>query len=198
MRPSLHIDYSARRSRARDFAAARSRGFSMVEVLVSLIIIAVGMLGLAKIQALAYASTGIASQQSIAALEAASLASAMRADRNYWSAVTTPFTYTATATTISSPTDGTLTGIYACASGGSTPACTAPQIAAYDLQAWVTAINAVLPKPTATISCPAVVTAGTPIGCTIKISWQEETVDVNTTSAGNAMTAAAYTLYVVP
>jgi prepilin-type N-terminal cleavage/methylation domain-containing protein len=39
---------------------SRASGFTLVEVLVALIIIAVGMLGLAKIQALAYASTGIA------------------------------------------------------------------------------------------------------------------------------------------
>ena len=53
----------------------RRSGVTLVEVLVALIIIAVGMLGLAKIQALAYASTGIASSQSLAAMQASSLVS---------------------------------------------------------------------------------------------------------------------------
>jgi type IV pilus assembly protein PilV len=170
----------------------------MVEVLVSLIIIAVGMLGLAKIQALAYASTGVASQQSIAALEAASLASAMRADRNYWSAVTTPFSYSAPATGAPATTDSTLTNVYVCTSGGANAPCTPAQLAAVDVQNWVTAINATLPNPTATISCPAVVTAGTPIGCTIQVTWHEENVAVNSNSVGNTLTAPTYTLYVVP
>src|SRR5579871_1202658 len=60
-------------------------GFSVLEVMVALIIISVGLLGIAKMQALAIASTTTSRTRSIAALEAASLASAMRADRAYWS-----------------------------------------------------------------------------------------------------------------
>jgi type IV pilus assembly protein PilV len=190
VKPSRHIGLSA--------GGSPARGFSMVEVLVSLIIIAVGMLGLAKIQALAYASTGVASQQSIAALEAASLASAMRADRNYWSAVTTPFSYSAPGTGAPTTTDSTLTNAYVCTSGGANAPCTPAQLAAVDVQSWVTTINATLPNPTATISCPAVVTAGTPIGCTIQVTWQEENVALNSNSVGNTLTAPTYTLYVVP
>jgi len=63
---------------------APERGFSLLEVLVALVIIGVGMLGIAKIQALAYASTGTASERSLAAIEAASLAASMRANRGYW------------------------------------------------------------------------------------------------------------------
>ena len=48
--------------------AKHERGFSLIEVLVALIIIGVGMLGIAKIQALSYASTGTAAQRSIAAI----------------------------------------------------------------------------------------------------------------------------------
>ncbi len=114
-------------------ARSGSRGFSMVEVLVSLVIIAVGMLGLAKIQALAYASTGVASQQSIAALEAASLASAMRANRSYWSAFTAAFSYSKAGSAAAVTTDVQLNGTYACVPGGASPACTPAQIAAYEL-----------------------------------------------------------------
>ena len=73
------------------------RGFTLVEVLVALIIIGVGMLGIAKIQALAYASTGTAALRALAALEASSLAASMRANRGYWStqaATANPVSYT--------------------------------------------------------------------------------------------------------
>jgi type IV pilus assembly protein PilV len=219
MTQSLHLEFAGSRthacvlesggSRTRTCAPARahtrSRGFSLIEVLVALIIIAVGMLGLAKIQALAYANTGVASQQSIAALQAASLASAMRANRNYWAAVATTtvaFSYTAsvvagTATVVSS--DATLLNPYVCTSGGADAPCLLPaKLAAYDVQAWVTGINGiknVLPNPTATITCPVVPTAATPVGCWIKLTWTEENVAMNTSTA---MTQPTYFLYVVP
>jgi type IV pilus assembly protein PilV len=166
----------------------RAGGFTLVEVLVALIIIAVGMLGLAKIQALAYASTGIAGSQSIAALQASSLVSAMRANRSYWSTVPNGFTFSNTAGTISSPNDATLTNNYAC-----TSACTTAQVAAHDLTIWAASLTAVLPKPTATISCP------TPAGCSIQITWVENTVTVNSQTQGTtALTAPTYTVFVVP
>jgi type IV pilus assembly protein PilV len=179
----------------------RARGFSLVEVLVSLIIIAVGMLGLAKMEALAYASTGVASQQSIAALEAASLASAMRANRNYWSAVattTTNFSYSAVGTTPPTSSDATLTNTYVCTAGGANAPCKTAWIAAVDVQAWITNINATLPNPTATITCPVLATAGAPVGCWIQVSWREENVAVNSNAVGTTMTLPTYTLYVVP
>ena len=70
-----------------------ARGFSLVEVLVALIIIAVGMLGLAKLQGLTYSSTSTSAMRSIAALQASSLAAFMHANRAYWSVVPNGFTY---------------------------------------------------------------------------------------------------------
>jgi type IV pilus assembly protein PilV len=170
-------------------------GFSMVEVLVSLIIIAVGMLGLAKIQALAYASTGVASQESIAALQASSLASAMRADRSYWTTVTTPYWYSSPASGTPN-TDATLANTYVCTLGGANAPCTPVQVAAYDLKSWLTSLGGVLPNPTATINCPTPA-AGAQLGCWIQITWAEENVAVN--SNGNGVLAPpTYTLYVVP
>lgn len=174
---------------------AAMRGFSMVEVMVSLVIIAVGMLGLAKIQALSYASTGVAAQQSLAALEAASLASAMRANRNYWTAVTTPYSYSSPVTSPAN-TDSTLTNVYVCTSGGANAPCTAAQLAAFDLQSWVTTLNATLPYPTATITCPTPA-ALAQLGCWIQVTWKEENVAVNSNGNGT-LTAPTYTLYVVP
>ena len=174
---------------------AGSRGFTMVEVLVSLIIIAVGMLGLAKIQALAYASTGVAAQQSLAAVQAAGLASAMRANRGYWTAVTTPYTYD--SVTSSSNTDANMTSTYVCTYLGANAPCSPSNLAAYDLQNWVTALGNTLPKPKATIYCPTPVSPA-PLGCWIKVNWTEENVAINSQSVGNTLASPTYTLYVVP
>jgi len=170
-----------------------AQGFTLVEVLVSLIIISVGLLGLAKIQTLAYASTGVASQESLAAIQAASLASSMRANRGYWASV-------AAGTIYNSATAATNT--YACAlPAGSTftsALCTPAQLAAYDLQDWFTnSLSKSLPNPTATITCNAA--SGTsPLGCWITINWIEENVAINAQSTTGTLSSPSYTLYVVP
>jgi type IV pilus assembly protein PilV len=188
---------------------ARMTGFTLVEVLVALIIIAVGMLGLAKIQALAYASTGIAGSQSLAALQASSLVSAMRANRSYWSTVATPFTLNVAvlkgvSTTVTS-SDAALTGAPVCTAGGTTSApCTPVQVASYDINdattGWVQALSAVLPNPTATVNCPTPA-VGTQLGCYIQITWTENNVTVNSQTQGanaTALQTQAYTVFVVP
>jgi type IV pilus assembly protein PilV len=184
----------------------RAAGFTLVEVLVALIIIAVGMLGLAKIQALAYASTGIAGSQSLAALQASSLVSAMRANRSYWSAVAVPFTFsfsrvgttTTGTTTLVTVSDTALSSTSNnCTVGGNSPACTPAQLAAYDLNqatsGWIAGLGAVLPNSAGTISCP------TASGCSITITWTENNVSVNAQTQGStALQAQSYTVFVVP
>jgi len=186
--------------------AARGRisGFTLVEVLVALIIISVGMLGIAKIQALAFASTGTASLRSLAAIEAASLAASMRANRNYWTVPVTPLQITITGTTITK-SDIALAGSPVCVLGASGYAgpCGAPQLAASDLQTWVTSLNALLPGVTGSVLCPAPVTppgftTPAPVGCTIQLSWVERNVGLGTQSQGTTMTAPTYNLYVEP
>ncbi|MGH8227836.1 MAG: type IV pilus modification protein PilV [Steroidobacteraceae bacterium] len=180
---------------------ARSRGFSLVEVMVALVVIAVGLLGIAKMQALALSSTSSASMRSLAAIEAGSLAAAMHADRDYWSA-TPPATVNVSGTTIDV---SSLAATADCTSAGSAP-CSASVMAAYDFQQWVAALNQLLPNPTAAINCETVTA---PISCTIKIGWSENAVAINSqeastdaTNTASGTTAAfrtpTYTLYVEP
>jgi type IV pilus assembly protein PilV len=187
---------SRRESSELDAGRGRAHGFSLIEVMVALVVISIGLLGIAKMQALAYASTSTAGLRSLAAIEAASLASAMRANRPYWAAGAAPVPITITGTTIS---DATLAATAAaanyCTPAGTVP-CNPATLAAYDLHRWAAALSALLPNPTATISCPTVVT---PITCTIQVNWSEKIAAVNSQGAnGPAMQAPTYILYVEP
>jgi len=194
-----------------------AKGFSLVEVLVALIIIAVGLLGLAKLQAVVYASTGNASQKSLAAIEAASLSAAMRANRNYWSALPAALTVTMASVALPSPATVTATGDSVlstaltttapatattqpsyCLFGQPNAPCTAPStLAAYDLNVWANALEVLLPGASASVACSAL-TATVPVTCTIQVNWVEHTVAANTQSQGLTLAAPTYTLYVVP
>jgi len=170
------------------------RGFTLIEVLVALIIIAVGMLGIAKIQALAYASTGTASLRSLAAIEASSLGSAMRVNRGYWAVAPQPLTITIAHATFSA-TDGALNGLNVCTAPAL--ACTPSALASADLQTWATALDKALPNVQGTISCPpAGAPVSQPIGCTIQIQWSERNTAINTQSLATTMAVPTYTLYV--
>jgi type IV pilus assembly protein PilV len=184
----------------------RARGFSLIEVMVALIIIAVGMLGIAKMQALALSTTESSGTRSLVAIEAASLASSMHTNRDYW--VGGP---PAPVTNIDVATTGPLTysinidvaALSATPSCGTTSACTtgnAQQIAAYDLQQWATALAQVVPAARATITCN---NTSPPLSCTIQIVWQENVTSTSNTTAAtssgaNLLNSPVYTLYVEP
>jgi len=184
-------------------------GFSLIEVMVAVLVISIGLLGVAKMQALALASTGTAKMRSLAAIQAASLASTMRADRNYWSAITVNnFTVNvSSAGAVSSANDGTLntapTG--ACAA----TACTAAQMAALDLSNWATSVVGTLPAATAQILCSYTATGTLPVSCAITLNWNENVVAISTStntgvsqstnsSALSGISATSYTVYVDP
>jgi type IV pilus assembly protein PilV len=179
-----------------------SGGFSLVEVMVAVLIISIGLLGIAKMQALALSSTGNARLRALASLEAASLASAIRANRTYWAAsataVGTDLVVKTSGPSIASSSDGTLMTPADCTLGdpNSVAPCATGVLAASDVQQWATQINTLIPGVISTIDCtlPAV---GTPVTCTIQINWTENEVAANTTATGT-MAVPQYTLYVEP
>lgn len=164
---------------------SKQRGFSLVEVLVALIVVCVGMLGIAKMQAIAYSSTGNARTRSIAALQAASLAASMRANRTYWGMGGAPASQTIDSSWAVADTS--------CENPSS--ACSTSAVATYDLHQWATGVKQVLPGFSALIACP---TGATPINCTVTLNWNENMVamlqDTKTTSAQTS----SYTLHVEP
>jgi len=66
---------------------SRARGFTLVEVMVAVIVICIGLLGIAKMQALALSNMTASRLRSLAAIEAASLAASMHSNRNYWAII---------------------------------------------------------------------------------------------------------------
>lgn len=167
----------------------RARGFSLMEVMVALVVSTVGLLGLAKMEALAMSSTGIASSRSLAAIEASSLAAAMHANPGYWQAGTAPATFTIVGGTVPYPAQGP------CTSPGAS-SCIPSAMAYNDLNQWASAVNAVLPGYLATISCS---TTGFPVTCTIQLQWTENGVAVSSQqSQMNSLVQPTYVLFVQP
>ena len=192
---------------------SRPRGFSLVEVLVALLVISVGLLGIAKMQALALSNTSSARLRSLAAIQAASLASSMHADRAYW-ANATPVTTASASNAVATSNDvnlqAALTAAAAlnpatnyCAQGApsSVAPCQPAQLAAADLQSWAVDLYALIPSSTATVSCDA-----NPLVCTITLAWRENLVAVNSTqtdvakqiNSSDAIQNSTYVLYVEP
>jgi type IV pilus assembly protein PilV len=177
-------------------------GFSLVEVMVAVVIICIGLLGIAKIEALSLSDTTMSRERALAAIEAASIASAMHSNRNYWTQLETgltlsigvnptsggPAVVTVTDATLQGPLESDLSGnLQACVGvAGVTSACpVAANLAAYDLARWwAYSVSVQLPNPTASISCPEV-PPGTqaPITCKVQIQWIEKSVAVNSNEA---------------
>jgi type IV pilus assembly protein PilV len=173
-----------------------TRGVSLIEVLVALVIISIGLLGIAKMQALAIASTRGSSTRSLIAIEAASLASAMHANRLYWGSVAnvaTTFSASVSNAAITASSDAALTTQTAnCA----TTTCVGVPMAAYDLSAWGATLQNVMNGSTGTVYC-----SGAPVACTITVTWQENMVGMNTATqyTGAAQTQQlSYALLVQP
>jgi type IV pilus assembly protein PilV len=200
--------------RHEDMSADRSpRGFTIVEMMVALIILSVGLLGVARLQSLALSSTSVAAQRSLAAIEASSLAAAMHENRGYWinsdpagatiSVQGTTFTYTNGAAALSAAMPGTST-TGSCVTP-LTP-CTPTALAAVDLLKWATTLSGLLPGSLSTIACGTV----SPVSCTITITWAENAVAINAqlataentriqaNSAVASLQNPTYTLYVEP
>lgn len=173
----------------------RSYGFSLIEVLVALIVLSVGLLGIAKMEALALASNGVAGRRALAAIEAASLADSMHVNRGYWGSSASGANITITGNQV---TAGLPVSPAPDCEKTAGAACDAASLASYDLNQWAVALYSLLPSDTGTITC----NTSTPVECLITISWTEQAVAINTaqagTGAGSAITNSTYTLYVEP
>jgi len=174
-------------------------GFTLLEVMVALVVLSVGLLGVVKLESVAYSSTNVASKRSLAALEAASLAATMHVNSGYWnspdvSGAIITVTNGAAAVTASAPL--LAAGIAAAPNCTSIALpCVPVNMAAYDLAQWATGLQALLLNQNSV----AIISCGTsnPASCMINIQWNENTVATNAQETV-ALAGPSYTLYVEP
>lgn len=193
-----------------------ARGFSLVEVMIALIIIAVGMLGIAKLEAVVLSNTGISRVRALVALQAASLADTMHADRKFWDGAsgdwtTNPLTVTATVSsgtaTLAATNSSTLNSALG-SPANCTAYCSPVNIAAYDVNQWIvgtaasgnkSGLSGVLKNYTSTVTCSSVTGVVT---CTIQVVWTESTAAANQQEAQSGAPTAfqqqTYTMVVEP
>jgi type IV pilus assembly protein PilV len=175
-------------------------GFSLIEVMVALVVVSIGLLGLAKMESLALASEDVSGARTIAAMQASSLAAMMHADRGYWGSTSVTASAVVTGGAVGSAynvTDTTLTYASSPSCTG-TSTCSTVQLAANDLYNWGSGLQALLPGYQATITCtPAV--AAAPVTCTITINWVENAIAANAQQTSmSTLTGPSYTLNVEP
>ncbi|NNM51010.1 MAG: prepilin-type N-terminal cleavage/methylation domain-containing protein [Pseudomonadales bacterium] len=185
----------------------RMHGFSMVEVLVAVVIVAIGLLGMAKIDAVSVSEGGVSATRAVVAMDVASLAGAMRANEMFWQTTSVPTLVTLTSSTTSKKTSvnvATPTNLTV----GQVPSgncanmlCSPAQMAAWDLSQYATALTQIIPNGSSTITClAAVVNAVTPslsspATCQIAVTWTENSVAINNAvrSAANTQTSETQT-----
>lgn len=175
-----------------------SPGFTLIEILVTMVVVAIGILGLAKMQAAAVSETSTSRERSLVAMQAESLTSAMRADRGFWAATTGTlpgFSFAAGAATITYngafPTSGR---VDKCISP-STP-CSAGDIARADVDNWYRTFAAQFPTASGSLSCS---TSTGPATCDLSLSWTERVVGVNVnTVAGTHSNTDHLVIHVQP
>jgi type IV pilus assembly protein PilV len=139
----------------------QQQGFSMIEVLVTLVIIATALLGTAGLQAHALKTSKGSEFRNQAIFLSADIVERMEA--NKVAAVAGSYAVAAGPGAISTRCDaGGLTA------GGGAAACAPPALAAYDLSNWQAAV-AVLPSGVGVITGAA----GSPTTYTITVSWTD-------------------------
>lgn len=174
-------------------ARARAQGFTLMEVLVALVIISIGLLGIAAMQATAIASTHTSQTESVAAIEARSLADAMQANSDYWAGGHMPATISITGTAATPVlSDTTLNSQTTNCSTTPCADATGTAMAGYDLQQWAKQLFTQIPGSNAAITCQI----ASPSICSITVNWtQKATTAVNQgTESNTTPTAMSYTL----
>ena len=135
-------------------APAKQRGDTMIEVLVTIIIIAVGVLGAAALQITTLKNLSSSRSASVAAILAEDLSERMRANpgANYLAP-------------LNALRNGNPPAFVNCAQN----TCTSAQLAAYDISIWWNSLNQ-LPSGTARLTRPA----GSPNTFVITVRWDED------------------------
>ena len=176
-------------------------GFTLIEVLVAMVVVAIGLLGLAKMQATALSSTQVNGARSLIAFQTNSLAAAMRANRAFWASAAAANTFSMQGSTVSDTAGVLGITVPTCAASSlpSAALCSPARLAARDAQNWAASMAAQFPTYSATGSCSA--PANAPVNCLLTVRWLEKFVAAG--AAGTVDSDAtggqrSFTLYIEP
>ncbi len=133
-----------------------SRGFTLVEALVALVVLAVGMLGMASMYVMTLQSGGTAIYRTQAVSLAADMAERIRANRR--------------ATTGSGNGYGGAAAAALGCTGTGAAVCEPDDLAADDLLQWSNTVTEALPSGEGTVTAD---TATNPITYTVSVEWNE-------------------------
>ena len=177
------------------------RGVTLVEILVTLVVLSLALLGTVGLQATVLADTQNASLRGLVAMQATSLANLMHANRAYWAHPSAPLTFSGEEGVVSDPSGVLGAATPTCQSDQPPrqPQCTPAQLAAADLQAWLVAASAWLPGLSLAGSCQPGATTGS--DCTLLLRWAEHHVAARASPATDSVATGgmrSYTLHVKP
>lgn len=169
----------------------KHKGFSLIEAMVALLVIAVGLLGIAGMQALSVNSTATSRVRALASIEASNMAAYMGANSSYWRGALGVSVTVSPQAGGAVLTDATLNSLSVDCAGST---CTPQQMAAYDLKQWGSAQQlGLLPGGEGAVSCNAI--SGV---CTVTVGWSQKEMATNTTGAALAPAVTYFRMVVQP
>ena len=179
-------------------------GFTLIELMITVLIVTVGLLGLAKLQATAVSNTAAARTRALMTYQAESLAGMIRANKGFWvtsgsAAVDRWFKVNAAGVASDS---GQMAKKGASGSCIDTGTCTPENLAWDDMYTWAAAFNngtatSAFPGAQASIACVPVTGSNctanpaSPHGFDITLTWDQKQVAMNRSTATTAATAAS-------
>lgn len=147
--------------------ARRAAGFSLLEILIAVVVLSIGILGMASLQFASLRSNQQSYQRSQATALVSSLLDRMRANQRV--AANGAYVLAVNTTPAAVTTN--------CASA----ACTPAQLAVYDLSTWYTTLTQTLPSATASVTC-SVSPCRAGATQTVTVFWDENRTGATNTS----------------
>ncbi|MGA9854742.1 MAG: type IV pilus modification protein PilV [Gammaproteobacteria bacterium] len=163
----------------RSHQQALTTGFSLLEVLIALVILSVGLLGIAGLMATTLKSNDSAYMRTQATTLAYNMLDRMRTNL----AATNTLTYNVTM-----PASATTSNSEACTTGS----CSYTDLAAYDMGQWEYDLGQTLPQGRGSITSVA---AGGPVSVTITVLWNDSRAQASLQKTG-APVATTFSLSV--
>ncbi len=162
----------------------KDTGFSLLEVLIALVVILVGVLGIAALQLMAINNTAGVNYQNLAAQLASGISAQMQANTAYWGTLltsTTPVPVTQPNGIGSAEVNITSTTQSLAQAGNALDCvantCSAIQLAEYDEDSWRNILQNGFPGANRLIKIDCI--TSTPVTCVVEVDWQVANVAIN-------------------